>query len=160
MDDFDVEDFNTGSNFVDKEALKASGPRQVKIAAVEQRDGIKDANGKSTPELVLIFSDATKFGLRAKTNRDELKEQFGRRTSGWIGQVIELYVDPTVRNPQGAKVGGIRVRIPASDGKPLEFTSELESEEDEPAPAESAKAPVGTGDVVAGPRVRGGAKRR
>ena len=78
MDDFDVEDFNTKGNFVQKDELKEHGPRRVKIQDVEQRDGFKDDNGESKPELVLVFSDETRFGLRAWCNRDVLKTAFGR----------------------------------------------------------------------------------
>jgi hypothetical protein len=135
--DFDVADFNAGGNFVQKAELSVSGPRQVRIQGVEKRSGFKDAAGQSKPELVLIFTDGMKFGLRTRTNRDVLTEAFGQKTRGWVGQVIELFVDPSVRNPAGAKVGGVRIRIPAKDGAPLvDFTSDLEGDEDDLAKTE------------------------
>ena len=132
---FDVEDFNAqggggSGGFVRKEAIQAGGPRRVRIAAVEQRDGFKEKDGTSKPELVLVFSDGTKFGLRAWINRDAMKTAFGRDTDGWVGKVIELHVDASVRNPQGARVGGLRVRLPTSGAAPAEYTSDLEDDED------------------------------
>lgn len=131
MDDYDVNDF-MGSDFVQKDELKASGPQTKRIASVEQRDGLP-RNGKVEPELVLVFSDDKKFGLRTKTNKEVLRDEFGRRTSGWVGKVIELHVDASVRNPQGAKVGGIRIRIPANGAAPSDYTSDLEQGEDDTA---------------------------
>ncbi len=82
---------------------------------------------------MLIFSDGRKAGLRAQTNRDEVREVYGRLTSGWIDKLVELYCDPNVRNPSGAKVGGIRIRIPSGDDGtigPVDFTSDLETEDE------------------------------
>jgi hypothetical protein len=105
--DFDVDDFDSGGAFVSKDDLR-TGPRRVRIAAVEKRESqFKDAAGRPRQELVLIFSDETKIGLRAQVNRDAVKQAYGKHTREWVGQVIELYLDPSVRNPQGQKVGGI-----------------------------------------------------
>ena len=132
MDDFDVDDFNTPGDFITKDELRMSGPQRKRIASVEKRDGFKDKNGRPIPELVLIFSDGRKTGLRAAVNRDEVKHAYGNRTSGWIDKVVELYCDATVRNPQGAKVGGIRVRIPDAAEREgvTDFTSDLEKTAD------------------------------
>jgi hypothetical protein len=71
-----------------------------------------------------------------------MKTAYGKRTSLWVGKLVEVYCDPSVRNPQGAKVGGVRLRIPAEDGGPEEYVSDLEEgyEEDEAAPPVPAKA--------------------
>jgi hypothetical protein len=138
MADYNVDDYS-GSDFIQKDRVKTDGPLQLRIKNVEQRDGLPK-NGKVSPELVLIFSDDSKFGLRARVNRDELRDAFGKMTSGWRGRLIELYHDATVRNPAGQKVGGIRIRIPAQDaGAPLDFRSDLDVEkvdnvEEEQAP--------------------------
>lgn len=129
MNDYDVDDFSTGGKFIKKDELKATGSERKKIQSVERRLSQPDKNGKPVPELVLIFSDETKLGLRAQTNRDELRAAFGRHTSAWIGKVIELYVDPSVRNPSGARVGGIRIRVPGQDGEPVDFRSDLDESE-------------------------------
>ena len=130
-DDFNVNDFNAGSQFLKKEDLIESGPQRKRIASVEQQAGFrKDVKGKLLPELVLVFSDGVKWPLRARTNRDDMATAFGERTKGWIGQVIEVYVDPAVRNPAGAKVGGLRMRVPMADGGPVDFVSDLEMEQD------------------------------
>jgi hypothetical protein len=113
-DDFDVDEFDTPGDFVTTAELRTGGPQVKRIARVERGAGFKDKNGKPQPELVLVFSDGRKAGLRAKVNRLDLKEAYGARTHGWIGQTIELYCDKEVRNPSGAKVGGIRLRAMAA----------------------------------------------
>ena len=114
MDDFDVNDY-MGSDFVQKDELVKSGAQRKRITGVEQGDGLP-RDGKTVPELVLVFSDGKKHGLRARRRtRKRSATRTVRRTNGWIGKVIELYVDPSVRNPSGQKVGGIRIRIP--DGR-------------------------------------------
>ena len=140
MDDYDVNDF-MGSDFVQKDELKGKGQRK-RITSVEQRDGLPKKDGKVLPELVLVFSDDKKFGLRTRANQETLRDEFGARTRGWIGKVIELYVDPSVRNPSGQKVGGIRIRIPDDDGGPVDFTSDLEGATDEAEQANPEKVAV------------------
>jgi hypothetical protein len=126
-DDFDVDDFNTPGDFITTAELRTGGPQAKRIAGVERRDGFKDKNGKVQPELVLVFSDGRKAGLRAKVNRVDLAEAYGKRTSGWIGKAVELYCDKEVRNPSGAKVGGLRLRaLDADAGDASGFTSDLD----------------------------------
>ena len=79
-----------------------------------------------------------------------LTRAFGRHTSDWIGRTIELYVDPTVRNPSGQKVGGIRIRIPDDDGGPVDFTSDLVGA-DAAEPVDPVKVPVCGQPTCAGP---------
>jgi hypothetical protein len=63
-------------------------------------------------ELQLVFTDDTRFSLRAMTNLRRLIEAFGPHTAQWIGKTIELYFSPDVPNPGGGEPGGIRIRIP------------------------------------------------
>ena len=140
MDDYDVNDY-MGSDFVQKDELVKSGAQRKRITGVEQGDGLP-RDGKTVPELVLVFSDGKKHGLRTKTNKETLRDAYGSRTNGWIGKVIELYVDPSVRNPSGQKVGGIRIRIPTDNSGPIAYTSDLEGATDEAEQADPAKVPV------------------
>ena len=140
MPGYNVDDYST-SGFVQKDDLKAERP--VRIKDVDSRDAPAKDGKPSRPELVLVFTDDSKLGLRTAANRDTLKEAFGKMTDDWIGKVIVLYVDPSVRSPTGARVGGIRIRIPAQDGGPVAFQSDLEPSEPEPEPetADPEKVP-------------------
>ena len=73
-DDFDVDDFNTTGDFITTAELRTNGPQTKRIASVEKGTGFKDKNGKIQPELVLVFADGRKAGLRAKVNRDEARD--------------------------------------------------------------------------------------
>ena len=136
---YNVDDYST-SGFVQKDDLKTE--RQVRIKDVESRDAPAKDGKPPKPELVLVFTDDLKLGLRTAANRDTLKDAFGSDTDGWLGKVIVLWVDKNVRDPNGTKVGGIRIRIPAQDGGvPPTFTSDLEVSESELAAPEPEKVP-------------------
>jgi hypothetical protein len=125
--DFDLRDYSKSGSFIKKDDLRASGPLTLTIASVEEADGLSGRDGKPpAKELVLVFTDGTKFQLGAATNRQALADMHGYLTSAWLGKSIELYCDPTVRNPSGAKVGGIRITRPDGQDADEEFTSDLE----------------------------------
>ena len=130
MIDADVRDYGSKTvGFVKKAELRMNGPRQVMVQDVEEADGFPDrTTGQPTKELVLMFSDGTKFGLRAKVNRDAMAAVCGYRTSDWIGKTIELYFDPGVFNPRGGEPGGVRIRRPGAMQVEEPFVSDLEEE--------------------------------
>ena len=83
------------------------------MEAVESRLGRDWGDGKSAVnELVLLFSDGQRLGLRTQENLRRVLEAWGPDTDGWQGRVLEAYFSPDVRNPRGGDSGGIRVRIP------------------------------------------------
>ena len=140
-DDFDVEDFRAPGDFITKEELQASGPQKKRVEGVEQREGFKNKAGKAQPEPALLFSDGRKMGLRAQVNRDAMRDvSAGARVAG-PARWSRSSCDPSVRNPQGARVGGVRLRGCADGGGPLDFTSDLELD-DEDVPTGSTKVPV------------------
>ena len=110
--DFNVRDYMAVS-FIKKQELRAQGPRRVTIKSVEEADGLPGRDGKpARKELVLLFTDGTKFGLRARINQETMVDLHGERTSGWIGKAITCTFDPSVMNPFGGEQGGIRIRRP------------------------------------------------
>jgi hypothetical protein len=110
-----------------KQELRQNGPRVCVIADVEQGEGFPDKKtGLRPSELVLVFEDGTKLGLGARVNRDGMIATYGNRTSGWVGQTIEVYFDPTVSNPFGGENGGVRLRRLGSMAAPEEYVSDLE----------------------------------
>ena len=127
MLDVDAREYLTGG-FVKKQELRTHGPRQVVVEEVEEVEGyFADRDGKKKPELVLVFADKTKLPLRNEATRLAMIVGYGSRTSGWVGQTVELYFDPNVANPKGGDAGGIRIRRPASTGPgDAEYVSDLE----------------------------------
>lgn len=45
-------------------------------------------------------------------NRRVLVAAYGEEDENWFGKPVELYINPSVTNSQGAVVGGIRIRVP------------------------------------------------
>ena len=122
----DAREFLSNS-FIRKEDLRQGGRRRLVIQAVEKAMGLPGRNGQAArEELVLVFHDDTRFGLRAQVNLRRLIEAFGERTANWIGQTIDLYFSPDVVNPGGGSPGGIRIQVPTPGTKGRLFTSELD----------------------------------
>ena len=122
--DFNARDFLT-SKFIRKDDLRTGGPRRLLITDVEKAPGLPGLGGRpAKDELVLVFADGMKFGLRARVNLERIVEAFGMQTSNWIGKTVELYFSPDISNPSGGAPGGIRVRIVDAPSV-IEFKSEL-----------------------------------
>lgn len=129
MSEYDARDFQT-SSFIKKDTLKRDGPQRLKIKAVESADGIARDGKPAKKILQLTFDNDSKFGLGTQINLRRIIEAFGEKTSGWIGQTIELYYSPDVRGPSGEE-GGIRVRPPTGSAPVVtatDFTSVLTNE--------------------------------
>lgn len=61
-------------------------------------------------QLVLKFvGKEKKLGLNP-TRWKTMAAMFGPETNDWVGKEIKIYVDPTVTNPEGAVVGGVRIQ--------------------------------------------------
>jgi len=144
MTDFNARDYMS-STFIKKADLRTGGPRRLTIKAVEEGDGLPGRAGQAPKkELQLVFTDDSRFSLRAVTNLRRMFEAFGERTAAWIGKTIELYFSPDVVNPSGGDPGGIRVRVPEAAPASGTFVSELEAPTAKPngaAPSPAKRAP-------------------
>lgn len=126
LNDLNARDY-LSSTFIKKADLRAGGPRKLTIKSVEQGAGLPGRNGQAAkPELQLVFTDDTRFSLRAQINLRRMLEGFGDRTSQWVGKTIELYFSPDVPNPGGGEPGGTRIRMADPVGSPGVFVSELD----------------------------------
>jgi hypothetical protein len=100
----------SGSGFLSKEDLGKSRPKvMVSGIDVTEFDGDK--------KLVLKFQGKEKGLTLNKTNTQILAHAWGEETDGWLGQMVELWVDPYVTFG-GKVVGGIKV-TPTPAVKPL-----------------------------------------
>jgi hypothetical protein len=137
MTDYNARDY-ISSTFIKKAELRSGGPRRLAIRTVEEGEGLPGRNGQAPKkELQLVFTDDSRFSLRAQTNLRRMFEAFGDRTSLWVGREIELYFSPDVVNPGGGEPGGIRLRLPDAVSVP---TSRFVSELDETPPKGSGAA--------------------
>ena len=91
----------SSSQFLRKEDL---GSR--KVTATVERVGITEFDADK--KLVLHFVGKTKALSLNRTNAKVMEMAFGDETDEWIGQTIELWVDPYVTF-QGKMVGGIKI---------------------------------------------------
>jgi len=60
----------------------------------------------------MLPDNTHKMFILNKSNWINIEEAYGPDTDTWIGQRIELYVDPSIMYG-GKRVGGVRVRIPS-----------------------------------------------
>lgn len=82
------------------------------VVLVEMDD---DNGGKKKPP-VMHFSDPdSKPLIMNNSNWMTLEDLYGDESDNWTGKKIELYKDPNVMFG-GKRVGGVRVRKPASSG--------------------------------------------
>ena len=89
-----------------------------------------ESDGRNVDKAVMYFaSKEMKPLITNTTNFMACEEAYGDDSDNWAGKPIELYVDPGVMYA-GKRVGGVRVRIPASTTKAR------------PAPATSGPPPV------------------
>ena len=153
--DFNVRDY-MAKGFIKKQELRAQGPRQFTINAVEEAEGLPSRDGKPPrKELVLVSTKAEKFGLRARINQDTMADLHGERTSGWIGKTITLFFDPNVQNPFGGEQGGIRIQRPDTyEADEVEtYVSDLE---EPPAKGNGAEVPRAKRPAAGSGRARTG----
>jgi hypothetical protein len=86
-------------------------PVQAIIKEVVQEMVSGDDTKENKP--VMHFRDGIKPMILNTTNWTVCEESFGLDSDDWTGKAVELYVDPTVMYA-GKRVGGVRLRIPAS----------------------------------------------
>jgi len=89
----------------------------VKVSKWEQNEY------QGEQQIVLSFEGKDKkMGLN-KTNWRTMVAMFGHETEDWTGQSIRIYVDPTVQNPNGDTVGGVRIQYqaPEDEGSDVPF---------------------------------------
>ena len=70
---------------------------------------------------VLTFHDGQCLGLNAGNLR-VVAQWFGRRPSAWIGKLVTVYRDSSVKYQDEVK-GGWRLRLPGPDDKPVELVA-------------------------------------
>ena len=75
----------------------------------------EEMTGQKGPEVnpVLYFKEVDKGCVLNRTNAAAIAEVYGDMLSGWWGKQMEVYADLNVTNPNGQRVGGIRMRKPS-----------------------------------------------
>ena len=102
------------SNYINKDDCPLTAAiDSVGFATISGDDDTKERkvviHSSSFPQLA---DGNHKSFILNKSNWINIEEAYGPDTDTWIGQRIELYVDPSIMYG-GKRVGGVRVRIPS-----------------------------------------------
>jgi hypothetical protein len=88
-----------------------AGPRvlTIKAGAIEK---LKRQDGEENTKVVAYFLEDERGLVLNKTRFADLTALTGStNTDKWVGTKVEVFFDPTVRNPNGPR-GGLGVRAP------------------------------------------------
>lgn len=116
------------SNYLGQADLPASPNGKIDgdpIAVVIKHAEMEEINGDGGKEskAVLHFDrDKLKPMILNSGNWQTIEEAYGEDTDAWVGNPIEVFIDPKVMYG-GKKVGGVRVRIPSSGSAPSALTA-------------------------------------
>jgi hypothetical protein len=110
--DEDVFDDIYGSKFFGVTDLKEGEPR-LKIGKVEIVE-LREKNGTTKRKYVILFEGVEKGLVINKTNARKLAEVYGKQSSKWIGQIVQLYAEETSFGK------GVRVRPMRKPATPAE----------------------------------------
>lgn len=130
-DDLDVTRDRSG-NYLAAADVEA-GPLRLQIVHVERLAFPARGDTPARSRIVVTFGTEppTKLPLN-KTNLDTVADLYGNKATAWIGKAIEAYYDPTVRNPAGKQVGGLRLRTPTAATAPRRRPTPVATPEPQP----------------------------
>ena len=91
----DIDDFDDlyGSKYFSVSDLKDSEPR-LKVGKVEVAE-LREKNGTTKRKYVMLFEGVEKGLVINKTNARKLADAYGKQSSKWIGQIVQLYSEDT-----------------------------------------------------------------
>lgn len=103
----------------------------VEIEAVMLYPSVVFAGGRKKPNVpTLKFKGRGKeMCLTAAVNRKFMAKLFGADTSKWIGQRVQLWIDPNVRMPDGGTGPAIRLREAPANSVPAAAPAASEGEQ-------------------------------
>jgi hypothetical protein len=102
MLDEEVFDDIYGSKYFSVSDLKDGEP-WLKVGKVEVAE-LREKNGVTKRKFVILFEGVDKGLVVNKTNAKKLAEAYGKQSSKWVGQIIQLYGEDTTFGK------GVRVR--------------------------------------------------
>jgi hypothetical protein len=110
--EYDFDDLY-GSKYFSVADLKDGEPR-FKIGKVEVAE-LREKNGATKLKYVTLFEGVEKGLVINKTNARKLAEAYGKQSSKWIGQIVQLYSEETSFGK------GVRVRPLRKPATPAEL---------------------------------------
>jgi hypothetical protein len=93
MSDIDEFDDLYGSKYLSAADLKDDEPR-LKIGKVAVAE-LRDKSGTTRRKYVVFFEGVDKGLVINKTNARRLAEAYGKQSTKWIGQIVQLYSEET-----------------------------------------------------------------
>ena len=92
----------------------AAGGRVLTIKGAELADFPGREEGKREKKVRLLFLEDERGVVLNKTRYEDVVAIAGAKDSDrWVGVKVEVFLDPTVRNPNGPR-GGIGIRKPTA----------------------------------------------
>jgi hypothetical protein len=106
-----------GSKYLTVTDLKDAEPR-LRIGKVEVAE-LHEKNGAAKRKYVVWFEGVTKGLVINKTNAKKLADAYGKQSSQWVGQSVQLYSEETTYGK------GVRVRPLRKPATPAEPDRDL-----------------------------------
>ena len=102
------------SNYISKDDCPLTAAiDSVGFATISGDDDTKERKVViHSTDFPMLPDNTHKMFILNKSNWINIEDAYGPDTDTWIGQRIELYVDPSIMYG-GKRVGGVRVRIPS-----------------------------------------------
>ena len=102
------------SNYINKDDCPLTAAiDSVGFATISGDDDTKERKVViHSTDFPMLPDNTHKMFILNKSNWINIEDAYGPDTDTWIGQRIELYVDPSIMYG-GKRVGGVRVRIPS-----------------------------------------------
>jgi hypothetical protein len=100
-----------GSKYFSVSDLKDGEPR-FKVGKVEVAE-LREKNGATKRKFVLLFEGVDKGLVVNKTNAKKLAEAYGKQSSKWVGQTVQLYSEDTTFG-KGVRVRPLRKPAPVT----------------------------------------------
>jgi hypothetical protein len=119
MSDTDEFDDLYGSRYLSAADLKEGEPR-LKIGKVEVAE-LRDKTGTTKRKYVVLFEGVDKGLVINKTNAKRLAEAYGKQSTKWIGQIVQLYSEDTDFG-KGVRVRPMRTPAISAQPDPLDDT--------------------------------------
>ena len=79
---------------------------------------MREKNGTTKRKYVIMFEGVEKGLVLNKTNARRLAEAYGKQSSNWIGQIVQLYAEDTTFG-KGVRVRPMRKPVTPAEPDPV-----------------------------------------
>jgi len=105
--------------FLKGEDIPAGSTVTYQINDIDETDLSRDKDGSELKPVMTFVEEGVKPMVLNKTNMKLLAAIHGTEPADYLGKQIGVYCDPTVTNPGGQMVGGLRLTAAPDNDIPL-----------------------------------------